>query len=193
MRNISAVVAEMGGPILAAYSPAEQVGTNVRMRLRAILSGHSHFRIILEEARASPFAPNHASTDLRTEALERLGRLRTQLSELERNFIGMGHNQPPEPLSTNRLNGADFEQARQDVQALEDAVKELTQNPEVTKVHASRLFEFGMKVALWVGERATKFIDITLKFLAPVVVAKATGLAPVIIDALRAVARVVSF
>jgi hypothetical protein len=37
MRNISAVISEMGGPVLAEYSPAQQVGVNVRMRLRASL------------------------------------------------------------------------------------------------------------------------------------------------------------
>jgi hypothetical protein len=193
MRNISAVVSEMGGPILPTYSPAEQVGANVRMQLRAILTGHSHFRAMLEEAGTPATTPSSASTDFRLEALDRLGRLRMHLSELERELIGIGHNRPPEPLSTDGLNRADFERARQDIQALEDEVKRLTPNPEVTDEHASRLFEFGLKVALWVGERATKFTDITLKFLAPVVVAKATGLAPVIIDALRAVARAVSF
>ena len=189
MRNISAVVSEMGGPILAAYSPAEQVGTNVRMRLRAILASHGHFRTILEEAEA----PSPVSTDYQKEALDRLARLRQQISELERELIGIGHNRPPEPLSTDRPDRADFEQARQDIQALEDEVKRLTPNPEVTQEHANRLFEFGLKVALWVGERATKFTDVTLAVLAPVLVAKATGLAPVIIDALRAVTRAISF
>jgi hypothetical protein len=35
------------------------------------------------------------------------------------------------------------------------------------------------------------YYDITLKLLAPIVVAKATGLAPILIDALRAVARAI--
>lgn len=65
MRNISAVVDEMGGPILAAYSPAEQVGTNVRTRLRAILANHSHFRAILQETRDKVAYPNAVSADER--------------------------------------------------------------------------------------------------------------------------------
>ncbi len=76
MRNISAVITEMGGPILAEYSPAEQVGANVRLRIRAILNGHSQFRTMLEEAGASAFAPDSNSIDDRAEALERLDRLR---------------------------------------------------------------------------------------------------------------------
>jgi len=193
MRNISAVVSEMGGPLLAAYSPAEQVDTNVRMRLRAILAGHSHFRIILEEAGAPAFPSRSGSTDSRIEALDRLARLRLEISELERELIGIGHNRPPEPLSTDGLNRVDFEQARQDIQALENQLKKPTPDSDATREHTSRLLEFGLKVALWVGERATRFTDITLKFLAPIVVAKATGLAPVLMDTLRAVARAISF
>jgi hypothetical protein len=194
MRNISAVVSEMGGPILAAYSPAEQVGTNVRARLRAILASHDQFKVIQGEAKTSTAATAAAKpTDVRVEALERLDQLRAQLAELERELIGIGHNRPPEPLSMDGPGRADFERARQDVQALENQVKSDVPNLEVAELHANRLFEFGLKVALWVGERATKFTDTALKFLAPVVVAKATGLAPVIIDALKAVARAIPF
>jgi hypothetical protein len=190
MRNISAVVSEMGGPVLAEYSPAEQVGTNVRMRIRAILAGHSHFKEILEGA-PSASAQSARPTGSRAEALECLDRLRTHISELERELIGIGHNRPPEPLSTERLDRADFEQARLDIDALEGEVKRSSPDPEVAKEHSSRLLEFGLKVALWAGERATKFADVTLKLLAPIVVAKATGLAPMIMDALRAVARAI--
>jgi hypothetical protein len=189
MRNISAVISEMGGPVLAEYSPAEQVGTNVRKRLRALLAAHAHFRIIVE----GEGVPSSESIDPRTEALDRLARLRVEISELERDLIGIGHNRPPEPLAAEELNHGDFEQALQDVQVLEDEVKRNTPDPDVTIEHASRLFEFGLKVTLWVGERATKFVDVTLAFLAPVLVAKATGLAPILIDTLRAVTRAISF
>jgi hypothetical protein len=104
MRNISAVVSEMGIPSLSAYSPAEQVGTNVRKRLRAILAGHSQFKTILEEIRTSEFSSKTEPVDTRTDALERLARLKIELSELEREVIGIGHNQPPEPLSTDGLD-----------------------------------------------------------------------------------------
>jgi hypothetical protein len=193
MRNISAVIKEMGGPTLAAYSPAEQVGTHVRARLRTILADRSQFRTILEEAEGSKSAISSASEDRRIEAIDRLDQLRRQVSELERELIGIGHNQPPEPLLADGLNRNDFEQARQNIRALENEVNGATPNPKGTQEHAARLLEFGLKVAIWAGERATKFADATLKLLAPVVVAKATGLAPLIIDVLRAVARAVPF
>ncbi len=48
MRNISAVVVELGGPVLSAYTPAERVGRNVRRRLRTMLSEHPGFKLILD-------------------------------------------------------------------------------------------------------------------------------------------------
>src|SRR4051812_39418472 len=39
LRNISAVVQELGGPILRDFSPAESVGRLVRPRIRAMLLG----------------------------------------------------------------------------------------------------------------------------------------------------------
>jgi hypothetical protein len=196
MRNISAVISEMGVPSLSAYTAAEQVGTNVRKRIRAILAGHSQFKTILEQIGASESSSKTKPVDTRTDALERLARLRIEISELEREItgvIGIGHNQPPEPLSIDGLDRVHFEQARKDILALEEQLTSPTPNANVAKEHTSRLLEFGLKVALWVGERATKFTDVTLAFLAPVVVAKATGLAPVLMDALRAVAQAISF
>jgi hypothetical protein len=189
MRNISAVVSEMGIASLSAYSPAEQVGTNVRRRIRAILASHSQFKTILEQIRTSESEP----VNPRADALERLARLRIEISELEREVIGIGHNQPPEPLSTDGFDRAHFDQARKDILALEEQLNSPTPNANIAKEHTSRLLEFGLKVALWIGERATRFTDVTLALLAPVVVAKVTGLAPVLIDALRAVAQAIPF
>jgi hypothetical protein len=162
MRNISAVVSEMGGPVLAEYSPAEQVGANVRMRIRAILAGHRHFKRVLEGTGPSASSEIARPTGSRADALECLERLRAHITELERELIGIGHNRPPEPLSTERLDRADFEQARLDIDALEDEVKRSSPDPGVAKEHSTRLLEFGLKVALWAGERATKFTDITI-------------------------------
>lgn len=49
--------------------------------------------------------------------------------------------------------------------------------------------KIGLKVALWIGERATKFTDASLTILAPIAVAKATGLTPVLFDAIAAASR----
>jgi hypothetical protein len=190
MRNISAVVREMGGPTVSSYSPAEQVGKNVRRRLRSMLESNSHFQSILNENAA--IAPVTREKD-RTEALSRLAELRLQVSELERAIVGIGHNQPPEPLSADGLNRADFEHAREDISKLQQQVESPQPNIEVVAEHSNRLLAFGAKVARWAGERATKVVDVTLALSAPIILAKVTGLAPVIIDALAAVARAIRF
>ena len=84
-------------------SPAPEDFT--QMRLRAILAGHTHFRTILEEAGTSAFPSRTMSIDPRMEALDRLARLRLEISELERELIGIGHNRPPEPLFYRRPDG----------------------------------------------------------------------------------------
>lgn len=190
MRNISAVVREMGGPTVSRYSPAEQVGSNVRRRLRAMLVSNAHLQLILKEY-AAPAPP--AREKDRTEALSQLGELRLQVSELERGIVGIGHNRPPEPLSADGLNRADFEHAREDISKLELQVESSQPDLEVVAEHSNRLLAFGAKVARWAGERATRVVDVTLALAAPILLAKALGLAPVIIDALAAVLRAVRF
>jgi hypothetical protein len=194
MRNISAVVSEMGVPTVSVYSPAERVGTNVRTRIRAILAGNQGFQEILLQPSSKASAPSSTdlSAELKSDALNRLSYLKVKISELERELIGIGHNRPPEPLNADAPDRAAFENARQDISALEEEIGRVVPNPDTVEKHVSRLLAFGLKVALWAGERVTTFTDASLKLLAPVAVAQATGLAPVLLDALRAVVRAMS-
>lgn len=192
MRNISAVVSEMGAPIVSIYSPAERVGKNVRIRIQAILANNAGFQEILHQSRSAASSKAAGSSHLRDEALNQLSLLRERISELERELVGVGHNRPPEPLNVDAPDRADFENARRDISALEEEVKRIVPDQDVAKQHVSSLLAFGLKVGLWLGERATKFADASLKLLAPVLVAKATGLAPVLLDALQTVVRAIS-
>lgn len=193
MRNISAVVRELGAPTIGVYSPAEQVGANVRTRIRDHLTGNNDFQEILHQSEPA-LALKHAaySKAQKTYALNRLAHLRVKIAELERELIGIGHNRPPEPLNVDVPNRAAFENARQDILALEKEIRSVAPDPDVAERHINRLLEFGLQVALWIGERLTKFTDASLKLLAPVAVAQATGLAPALLDALQAVARAIS-
>ncbi len=189
MRNISAVAKELDGPVLKAYSPAEQVGGNVRAKIRAILTSHPEFQNLLTKSLGAAGGPVNgalAAPQSAAEVIERLQSLRAYLADIERQILGVGHNQPPEPLSASGLTRQDFEQARASIDALERQVTEAPKDEAVAKVHTNRLLSFGLKVATWVGARVTKFTDVALTVLAPVVVAKLTGLAPVIISAVSA-------
>jgi hypothetical protein len=193
MRNISAVVREMGAPTVSVYSPAERVGSNVRIRIRAILTANQGFQEILQpNSSTSVPSSTSPSTELKSDALNRLSYLRVKISELERELVGIGHNRPPEPLNADAPDRAAFENARQDISALEEEIRRVVPNPDIAERHISRLLAFGLNVALWAGERVTKFTDASLKLLAPVAVAQATGLAPILLDALRAVVRAIS-
>jgi hypothetical protein len=188
-RNISSVIAELGGPTLPAYFPANKVGRNVRERLRIMLMSHPGFVDVLEVPQSAKSHSPISSLSPRTEALARLTSLRAHLEDLERELLGLGHNQPPEPLSMEGPSRADFQRAREDISALEREVRNLEHDDTVVQEHSNRLLDFGLKVALWFGERATRFTDTALKILAPVVVAKATGIMPVIVDTISAVIR----
>jgi hypothetical protein len=191
MRNISAVALEIGGPALGAYTPAEQVGTKVRARIRSILLENESFKAVLEQT--GPESSRQAgSPNSKEEALHRLSSLRVKISELERELVGIGHNKPPEPLYIGGPNRTTFAEAYEDIEALEEQVRKHDPDPGASKRHVDRLLGFGLKIALWTGDRVTKFVDASLTILAPVLVAKATGLAPVLFDAVSAVLRAIA-
>lgn len=192
MRNISAVIVELGGPVLSAYSPAERVGQNVRRRLRTMLSEHPGFKKVLDKETHAPRPHVTIAEAPRAEALARLEALREYVADLERELLGIGHNGPPEPLSLNGPARENFERVQESILALEVEVRKPSPDPKVAEQNTSRLLEFGLKVMLWLGERGTKFADATLKVLAPVLVAKATGLMPLIIDAAKAVGQAIA-
>ncbi len=126
------------------------------------------------------------------EALARLAALREYITDLERELLGVGHNKPPEPLSSNGPARENFERVQESILALEAEIRKPSPDPGVTKQNTNQLLEFGFKVMLWLGERGTKITDAALKVLAPVLVAKATGLMPVIIDAVKAVGQAIA-
>ena len=188
-RNISSVISELGGPTLPSYFPANKVGRNVRERLRTILMSHPGFVDLLDVPHSETSYSAIPRVSSRAEALARLTSLRAYLDDLERELLGLGHNQPPEPLSMGGPSRADFQRAREDISALEHEVRSPEHDDTVVQEHSNRLLDFGLKVALWFGERATKFADAALKILAPIAVAKATGIMPVIVDTISAVMR----
>lgn len=194
MRNISAVVNELGGGALTIYPPAENVGVNVRPKIRALLDENRDFQALLKAATNGP-QNTPSNTNSRSDLVNKLNALRIYISELEREVIssernvGVGHNNPPELLANSELHRSEFEQARQDIQAIEEEVGKEAPNTEAVNRHINSLMKIGLKVALWVGERVTKFTDASLTVLAPIVVAKATGFAPVLFDAIAAASR----
>jgi hypothetical protein len=187
-RNISAVVQEMGGPILHDYSAAERVGAGVRERIHRLLLGNPQFERILAVRVSAPAALGSAE-DSRAEALAALSMVRQHLDEVERQLLGMGHNNPPEPIAPEPDRRAAFTQARSDIEALEVEVAKPNADAKVVALRSESLLQFGVKLTVWLGQRTTKFVDATLAALGPALALKVTGLLPELIDALGAVAR----
>lgn len=189
-RNISAVVQEMGGPLLNGYSPAEQVGAGVRPRIRTLLLANPEFRKLIGKTRATS-SPGAAPAASREAALEALAKVRRSLDEIEREVLGIGHNNPPEPIHADGERREVFDEARKDIAALESEMKKPAPDQAVVAAHSVGLAKVGVKLSAWVGQRTTKFADVALAALAPALVLKVTGLLPALVDAIGAVARAV--
>jgi len=183
MRNISAVVQELEGPVLKGFSPAESVGKQVRPRIRAMLLADPDFARLLAPAPS-------ISEDDRSDAKKALTLLRKQIEDLEADIAWRGHNGPPE---TEELGAerADLDQALNDISSIEAELEKPEPDKTVVEAGSSRLLGLAMKLIKWIGERATKFIDAALVAGAPIAVAKVTGLLPTIVDAVEAVGRAV--
>lgn len=189
MRNISAVVREFGVDALNAYPPAEKVGAHVRARIRAMLESHPAFvqlAAVTVDRKAATVPYNRA------DASRKLSALLAHLEDIERETVGSGHNNPPEALNPGGLTRQDFENARADIAALQIELAKARPDTHITSARSAGLRNLGMKVAVWLGQRGTKLADAAMTALGPALVVKVTGLLPVIVEALAAVARATS-
>ncbi|MDQ0523777.1 hypothetical protein [Methylobacterium gregans] len=190
-RNISAIVQELGGPLLIGYSPAQQVGAGVRERIRAMLLANVHFNELVAADRIGRLATDTPSVP-RADALAALAKLRRQIDEVEREFTGVrgiGHNNPPGPIAPVDDRRVAFEAARADIATLESELAKPAVDQQIVTRHSEGLLKFGVQMTTWIGQRTTKFVDAFLVALAPAVVLKVTGLMPQIIEALSTVAK----
>ncbi|TRW95225.1 hypothetical protein FNJ84_17195 [Paracoccus sp. M683] len=149
MRNISAVAASNGLPTLSAFSPAEQVGRNVRAKLEKLLMSR-------EDALASiRKLQSDAENTTSLEVLRALEELKNRLSELEASRpIGIGHNNPP----------GDFEFSSDEVRTVSKSVEEIAKEVALGESEGERVSQlskvissFGLKAAVWAGQRITDF------------------------------------
>ncbi len=181
LRNVSAVANELGAPILTDFSPAESVGKLVRPRIRAMLLEDPDFARLLSPA-ASP------TEDDRQTALTALKLLRRQIEDLESQLKWRGHNGPPDQVDIG-VDGADLRTALEDINLVEKQLESPTVDKEAIAGSTSRILGLGLKLAKWLGERTTKFVDAALVAAAPIAVAQVTGLLPTIVNAVEAIGR----
>ncbi len=153
MRNVSHVMGERGEATLRAYSPAPQVGKNVKTRIQTILDERrdtlNSIRSLAAERRGDPVQLKEVLA-----SLERLKDVVSALSAEQLSSPGIGHNNPPEAIDIGRSDLSEVTQAISDIQ---DAVS--VENPDLERIstRSNILIAFGLKCALWVGERITDF------------------------------------
>lgn len=153
MRNVSCIMEERGDGVLKAYSPAPQVGKNVKARLHAILDERADtldtIRRFGGERRSDPARLNEVLI-----SLERLKGMVSELSAAPTSAPGIGHNNPPEAIDIRREELSEVSRAITDI---EEAIS--GDNPDLKRisVRSDVLVRFGLKCALWAGERMTDF------------------------------------
>ncbi|WP_126003944.1 hypothetical protein [Sphingomonas koreensis] len=185
LRNISAVVQELGGPILRDFSPAESVGRLVRPRIRAMLLEDPDFARLLSSVPGS-------RGDERKNALKALHDLRERIEDLENELAWRGHNGPPAEAEEERgVSVSELHEALNDIKLIETNLEGSANHADVESAR-SRILALGLKLAKWLGGRTTKFVDVALATAAPIVVAKVTGLLPAIVNVVEAVGKVLT-
>ncbi len=118
MRNISYVFSKRHLPTLKAYSPASGVGSGVRLRIEELLYERSDSLSQLAEKNRKK---DKVVSEELNEVLSRLDQLEKGLSEIEATSrVGIGHNNPPEPIEQLSINFNDFRETLQSIK------KELT-------------------------------------------------------------------
>lgn len=184
MRNISAVVQELGAPILNDFSPAESVGRIVRPKIKAMLLEDTDFAGILKPGAAGKAdATSNARTALRI--------LREHIDDLERELGLRGHNGPPDQ-EDYRAERNQLRNALDDIGVIEGELEKSNPDKELVKSRTAKLLGLAVTFGKWLGERTTKFVDAALVAAAPVAVAKVTGLFPALVNAIEAVSKAIA-
>ena len=181
MRNISFVLAGMERPTLREFSPADGVGSNVGSRIERLLRQHPYFTAISADGQRK-------GESARSDARHALGRLRGMIEDMVVELQRRGHNGPPELVD----EGFDRDQLQLALGDIDAISHELEQpHPDLGQVASSTdsLRLLAARLVKWLGDRATKFVDAALVAAGPIVVAKAAGLLPVLIDAVEATSR----
>src|SRR3546814_16215759 len=102
--------------------------------------------------RISDWSSDVCSSDLRQYALEVLARLRQSLDDVEREVLGIGHNNPPEPLSSEGLRREAFNEVRLNIEALESEMEKSSPDPAAVAANSEGLVRFGVNGDTWLGQ-----------------------------------------
>lgn len=181
MRNISQVMEERGAPILRSFSPAPQVGINVKKKINELLDE----RQIPIPAPKRRTARGEEPVKL-PDILESLNELKGMLAKLEpQHMAGFGHNHPP---GIYAITAEDVLDARDAVATLERELPNAATDQSISEL-TDRLGRFGLKLAIWAGQRITDFAKAGAVAAGTGFGVWLTGLGDQIIEVLQMIAR----
>lgn len=149
MRNISFLMEEHGLPSLKAFSPAPQVGRNVKARLIDMLDqrGDSIDAII----RFSEQKPSLPSLENVLKGLEEIKLQLDSFSSTEQ--AGIGHNNPPAEFDLSE----EFPKMSISVNVIKNEITKKSPNTKSIAKMSEKLVEFSLKLVVWSGQRCTDF------------------------------------
>jgi hypothetical protein len=154
LRNISDVLAKTGRPFLAAYPPAENVGTGVRRRINAMLDE------VIEPV-ADPLPPPLTADVAQARADQALQDLQVALNALSEPKLGMGHNNPPEALdSLPQL--PELDRAIRTVEGLREELAAQRIRDAAIRKEAIALAAAGVSWKVWWAKRGAKAADVAI-------------------------------
>ena len=178
MRNISFVMQERGMPTISAYSPASQVGSNVKKKLHRILDSRAEILASIVD-----IAKNHQSVIILSDVQDQLQELKHRVTEIEGlREVGIGHNNPPEAID---LFAEDLSEIVERITDIEKAVSERQADKRRIRNLSESVTTFGLTVTVWLGQRLTEFARAAAATLGSVLVLRAFEMQEKIIEIFR--------
>lgn len=171
MRNISYILDYKNFPTLSSYSPAAHLGSGVRKRLERILDERYESLAKISEQK------NEITQPRLDDVINKLDLLAKSISEMDtENRVGIGHNNPPEPLDEL---GIDSNRVNISIQNIKIELNSNSPDEEKISTEQNIILKFG----LWC---VIAFIG------GGIAVAGETLLGPLIIDTLTTLASYIS-
>lgn len=181
MRNISHVLVTRNLPRLKPYSGASQVGSGVELRISGLLDERSDVLAAIQKN----FETKISQTDDQIQTLEKLDQLYEKLSEYDSDgLVGIGHNNPPSSLS---LEESDIASAKRQIIEIKEQIQSAEPDQFQIEKSKSSLAKFGLKLAIWVGQRVTDFSKAAAIAAGTGFGVWSVGLAPKVVEVLQSV------
>lgn len=148
MRHISDIFKKRNLPLVKEYNPISNFSRQIREDIDILISKRAE--ILLEIIKQNPTA----SFTLK-DGSSKLKNLELALNNFEIPHIyGLGHNNPPEPITDDVLR---VSEVKESLKILQELLSIKSINSKKMRTNKLNLLDFGLRLAIWIGERITDF------------------------------------